>query len=266
MNILDEIIAHKRKEVADRKRAFPIEVLKRTELYAAPTLSLREFLRRKDRTGIIAEFKRRSPSRGIINATASVEATTRGYADAGASGLSILTDEKFFGGNSEDLLRARKVNTCPILRKDFMIDPYQIAEAKSIGADAILLIAAVLDPLESKKLAAFAHDLGMEVLLEVHNEEELRENLQVGADLIGVNNRDLKTFTVSTDISKRLAPLIPSDVVKVSESGISNPRAVADLRLHGYEGFLIGENFMRHAQPEMAAAEFMQQLERVTGK
>lgn len=263
MNILDEIIAHKRKEVADRKRAFPIEVLKRTELYAAPAVSLKEFLRRKDKTGIIAEFKRRSPSKGIINADASVETTTRGYADAGASGLSVLTDEKFFGGSSDDLSRARQVNSCPILRKDFTVDAYQVAEAKSIGADAILLIAAVLDPLESKKLATFAHDLGMEVLLEVHNEEELRENLQVGADLIGVNNRDLKTFKVSIDVSKRLAPLIPREVLKVSESGISNPEAIAELRLHGFEGFLIGENFMKHAKPEVAAAEFMQALNRI---
>ena len=263
MNVLDEIIAHKRKEVADRKRAFPIEVLKRTELYAAPAISLREYLRRKDKTGIIAEFKRKSPSKGIINANASVETTTRGYADAGASAISVLTDEKFFGGRTEDLLLARKANSCPILRKDFTIDAYQVAEAKSIGADAILLIAAVLDPAESKKLAAFAHELGMEVLLEVHNEEELRENLQVGADLIGVNNRDLKTFSVSIDVSKRLAPLMPRDVLKVSESGISNPEAIAELRSHGYEGFLIGENFMKHAQPEVAPAEFMQQLNRI---
>lgn len=266
MNILDEIILHKRKEVADRKRAFPVEALKRSELFSAPAISLKEFLRRKDKTGIIAEFKRRSPSKGVINSDASVEATTRGYAAAGASGLSVLTDEKFFGGSNEDLLAARKANTCPILRKDFTIDTYQIAEAKSIGADAILLIAAVLDPAESKDLAAFAHQIGLEVLLEVHNEKELLDNLNVGADLIGVNNRDLKTFNVSTDVSKRLAPLIPDHVIKVSESGISNPEAIVDLRSHGYEGFLIGENFMKHAQPEVAAAEFMQQLNRIAKK
>lgn len=266
MNILDEIIAHKRKEVAERKKVVGLQRLELSPYFAAPAISLTEHLRRRDKTGIIAEFKRRSPSKGVINAGAPVERTTRGYADAGASALSVLTDEKFFGGSNEDLLRARAANTCPILRKDFTIDQYQISEAKSIGADAILLIAAVLTPAESKHLAAFAHELGLEVLLEVHNEKELLENLEAGADLIGVNNRDLKTFSVSTAVSKRLASLIPDSVLKVSESGISDPEAIADLRAYGYEGFLIGENFMKHKAPEMAAAEFMGQLNRIIQK
>ncbi len=266
MNILDEIIAHKRKEVAERKKTVSFQMLEQRQYFSAPSISLTQHLRRADKTGIIAEFKRKSPSKGIINADASVEITTRGYADAGASALSVLTDEKFFGGSSEDLVRARRANTCPILRKDFTIDEYQIVEAKSLGADAILLIAAVLSPAESRSLAAFAQGLGLQVLLEVHNEKELLDNLGAGADLIGVNNRDLKTFTVSTEVSKRLASLIPDNVLKVSESGISDPDAIADLRSYGYEGFLIGENFMKHPAPEAAAAEFMLQLNRIIQK
>lgn len=266
MNILDQIILHKRMEVADRRKVIPLNVLEESQYFTRTAISLKEYIRRKDKTGIIAEFKRRSPSKGVINENVSVETTTRGYADAGASALSVLTDEKFFGGSNEDLLRARKSNSCPILRKDFTIDNYQIAEARSIGADAILLIAAVLDPHQSKQLTQYAHALGMEVLLEVHNEQELLANLEAGADLIGVNNRDLKTFSVSTDVSRRLASLIPDNVVRVSESGISTPEAIADLRTYGYEGFLIGENFMKHPQPETAASEFMAKLKALNHK
>ena len=260
MNILDEIILHKRAEVSERKKTAPLNLLEQAPHFSRPAISVKEFIRRKDKTGIIAEFKRKSPSKGIINARASVEDTTRGYVEAGASALSVLTDEKYFGGSNDDLLCARTSNDCPILRKDFTIDKYQIAEAKSIGADAILLIAAVLDPAEATRLADYAHQLGLEVLLEVHNEDELRANLGVGADLIGVNNRDLKTFSVSIDISRRLASLIPANVVKVSESGISSPETIADLRSYGYEGFLIGENFMKHPDPRAAATDFMKHL------
>lgn len=260
MNILDEIISHKRREVDERKIALPVKALEQSEYFSTAAVSLCDYIRRKDKTGIIAEFKRRSPSKGMINAEAPVGRTTRGYADAGASALSVLTDHKFFGGSNADLLEARRHNSCPILRKDFTVDEYQIIEAKSIGADAILLIGAVLEPHQSKQFAAFAHSLGLQVLLEVHNEKELQDNLMVGADLIGVNNRDLKTFSVSTEISKRLAPFIPQEVIRVSESGISDPETIADLKTYGYEGFLIGENFMRYAEPEVAADEFMNHL------
>ena len=260
MNILDQIIAHKRTEVAGSKARISITDLEKQPYFKRATVSLKEFIRRKDKSGIIAEFKRRSPSKGIINAHASVERTTGGYADAGASALSVLTDEKFFGGSNQDLISARQNNSCPILRKDFTIDEYQIAEAKAIGADAILLIAAVLRPEESVKLAAFAHNLGLEVLLEVHNETELRDNLTAGADLIGVNNRNLKTFGVSTEVSKQLSGLIPAGVVKVSESGISDPLAIVELKGYGYEGFLIGENFMKQPEPEKAPADFIREL------
>jgi indole-3-glycerol phosphate synthase len=266
MNILDQIIEHKRKEVKERKDVFPVKALEQGSFFSRPTLSLTASVARKDKSGIIAEFKRRSPSRGIINGNASLERITKGYVDAGASALSVLTDQQFFGGSNEDLSIARKNNSCPILRKDFTIDEYQIVEAKSIGADAILLIAAVLRPQESKKLADFAHSFGLEVLLEVHNEEELHHHLGAGADLIGVNNRNLKTFTVSTDISKRLAAMIPDGVVKVSESGISTPEAIVDLRNFGYNGFLIGENFMKQINPEIAAADFIRKLEDLSTK
>ena len=263
MNILDQIIEHKRKEVSDRKSLYPIKLLEQSIFFSSPTVSMKKYVTRRDKTGIIAEFKRKSPSKGIINAHAPAERTTIGYMQAGASAISVLTDKQFFGGSNDDLVTVRKFNYCPILRKDFTIDEYQIIEAKSIGADAILLIAAVLDPKESKAFAELAHKLGLEVLLEVHDEDELKRNLEVGADLIGVNNRNLKTFEVSIEISKKLAPMIPDTVVKVSESGISDPKTIVELRDYGYTGFLMGENFMKHSRPEEAAMEFVQELKKV---
>lgn len=260
MNILDQIIEHKRKEVAERKSLYPVKLLEQSIYFATKSVSMTKYIQREDKTGIIAEFKRKSPSKGIINAHASVERTSIGYMQAGASALSVLTDKQFFGGNNEDLMIARKFNFCPIIRKDFTIDEYQIIEAKSIGADAILLIAAVLDPKQSKEFTTLAHSFGLEVLLEVHDEDELEQNLEIGANMIGVNNRNLKTFEVSTDISKRLAPLIPKGVVKVSESGISSPETILELKKFGYEGFLMGENFMKNSRPEIAAREFMESL------
>ena len=260
MNILDEIIAYKRKEVEDNKNLYPVKLLEQSIFYQSPTVSLKKYVQREDKTGIIAEFKRKSPSRGVINAYASVEQTTIGYMQAGASALSVLTDKKFFGGSNEDLKVARKFNFCPILRKDFTIDEYQVIEAKSIGADAILLIAAVLETKQIKDLTQFAHALGLEVLLEVHDKEELQPNLDSGADLIGVNNRNLKTFEVSIEASKQLAPLIPSTAVRVSESGISSPETILELRDFGYQGFLIGENFMKHSRPEEEAKMFTDRL------
>jgi indole-3-glycerol phosphate synthase len=260
MNILEQIVEYKKKEVAERKSLYPEKLLEQSIYFKTQPVSMKKYILRPDKTGIIAEFKKKSPSKGIINAHASVERTTIGYMQAGASALSVLTDKPSFGGSSEDLTIARKFNFCPIIRKDFTIDPYQVIEAKSIGADAILLIAAILDPTLSKDLAAQAHSLGMEVLMEVHDEDELKANLNVGADLIGVNNRNLKTFEVSIEISKRLAPLIPDNVVKVSESGISDVQTIVELRKHGYKGFLMGENFMKHSRPERAAMEFMEKL------
>lgn len=263
MNILDQIIAYKIKEVEERKKLRPVSSLQQTEYFQRPTLSMKQFIRDKNRTGIIAEFKRKSPSKGIINAEASVEQTTKGYADAGASAVSVLTDMPSFGGSSEDLVNARRSIVIPIIRKDFTIDEYQITEAKSIGADAILLIAAVLTSEQLRTLTEFAHSLKLEVLLEVHDEEELKKSLDADADLIGVNNRNLKTFEVSLDTSKRLAKLIPDSVVKVSESGLSKPDSIIELRQSGYEGFLMGENFMKDKQPGLAAKSFMDELRKM---
>src|SRR5688572_9735975 len=170
MNILDQIIEHKRKEVAERKELYPLKFLEQSIFFGSQPVSLKKYVQREDKSGIIAEIKRKSPSKGVINPHVSVERTSIGYMQAGASALSVLTDKNFFGGSNDDLTTARKFNFCPILRKDFTIDSYQIVEAKSIGADAILLIAAALDEAQLKSLTAFAHAIGLEVLLEVHNE------------------------------------------------------------------------------------------------
>ncbi len=263
MNILDQIIEFKRKEVTERKSLYPVKLLEQSIYFSSPTVSLKKYLLREDKSGIIAEIKRKSPSKGIINPHVSIERTSIGYMQAGASALSILTDKQFFGGSNEDLTTARKFNFCPILRKEFVIDEYQITEAKSIGADAILLIAAVLSSEEVEKFTAFAHSLGLEVLLEVHNEMELNSNLNADVDLIGVNNRNLKTFELNIETSKRLASMIPDRVIKVSESGIESPEAIIELKKYGFKGFLIGQTFMQNSRPEQAAMEFIKELKRV---
>ncbi|MBI1769251.1 MAG: indole-3-glycerol phosphate synthase TrpC [Bacteroidetes bacterium] len=260
MNILDQIIAHKKKEVAERQTIYPVKQLEQSVLFSRSTFSLKESLQQKNVSGIIAEFKRQSPSKGVINADADVEQTTKGYIDAGASALSILTDKYFFGGSNTDLIKARSINACPILRKDFVVDEYQVIEAKSIGADVVLLIGAALSPQRLRTLATFAHSLNLEVLLEVHSLEELQMHLSSKADLIGVNNRDLKTFEVNLDVSRKLSEHIPEEVVKISESGIAYPETVIELRKFGYEGFLMGENFMKQNRPEVAAREFIESL------
>lgn len=266
MNILDTIIAHKRTEVAQRKTAAPVQVLEQSPRFKAQPISMTEFIRNPEKSGIIAEFKRRSPSKGDINTAVPVEQVTVGYARAGASALSVLTDTKFFGGSTDDLVLARAKNQIPILRKDFTIDEYQIVEAKSMGADAILLIAAALEPAEIKSFCTSAHALGLQVLLEVHNEEELHANLDANADLIGVNNRNLKTFELSIEVSRRLAPMIPDHVVKVSESGIESVDTIMELRKYGYQGFLMGQNFMQHANPDVACKTFIDALRKASPK
>jgi len=260
MTILNEILEHKRKEVDERKSLYPVKLLQQSIYFPTSCVSLKKYLLREDKSGIIAEIKRMSPSKGVINPHVSVERTSIGYMQAGASALSILTDKQFFGGSNDDLTTARKFNFCPILRKDFIIDEYQIVEAKSIGADVILLIAAALEPRKLKELCTFAHSLGLEVLMEVHDDVELNNNLKAGADLIGVNNRNLKTFEVSVEISKRLSELIPDSVVKVSESGIESPEVILDLKNYGYRGFLIGQTFMQNSRPERAAMDFIKEL------
>lgn len=262
MSILDQILEHKRKEVGERKSLYPVKLLEQSIYFPTQPVSLKKYIQREDKSGIIAEIKRKSPSKGVINQYVSVERTSIGYMQAGASAISVLTDKNFFGGSNEDLTIARKYNFCPILRKDFMIDEYQIIEAKSIGADVILLIAAALEPETVKKLTAFAHSFGLEVLLEVHNREELQATMDAGADLIGVNNRNLKTFELSIEVSRSLAPLMPKGIVRVSESGIESPETILELREYGYEGFLMGQNFMQHSRPEEACKEFIEELKK----
>lgn len=260
MNILDQIVSHKRKEVEERKSLFSVKLLEQSIFFPSQPVSLKKYLLREDKSGIIAEIKRKSPSKGMINPYVSVERTSIGYMQAGASALSVLTDKQFFGGSNDDLTIARKFNFCPILRKDFMVDEYQIVEAKSIGADVILLIAAVLDTETIKKFTQQAHSLGLEVLLEVHNEEEVVRNLSTGVDLIGVNNRDLKSFEVNIDTSKKLSSIIPDQFIKISESGIDTPDQIQELKKYGFKGFLMGEKFMKHSRPEKACKEFIDDL------
>ncbi len=260
MNILEKIVSVKHKEVEERKSLYPVKLLESSLYFSSPTVSMKKYLLREDKSGIIAEIKRKSPSKGDINPYVSIERTSIGYMQAGASALSVLTDKDFFGGSSDDLRVARKFNFCPILRKDFIIDEYQVIEAKSIGADVILLIAAILTPQQIKQLTTLAFSLGMEVLLEVHDEQELQANLDSGIALIGVNNRDLKTFEVSIDTSKRLSALMPKEVVPVSESGIDQPALIKELKSYGYKGFLIGETFMKSSRPELVAKDFIAQL------
>ena len=259
MNILDKIIAQKEKEVTERKALYPVKLLERSTFFESPTVSFKKYLLREDKAGIIAEFKRRSPSKGDINKYADVERTSIGYMQAGATALSILTDKEFFGGKNEDLTQARKFNYCPILRKDFVIDEYQIIEARSIGADVILLLANVLSPSKIKELAEFARSLGLEVLLEIREKEELSA-LNEFVDVVGINNRDLKDFTVNVSQSFELGKLIPNDFIKISESGLDSAKTILELKQAGFRGFLIGETFMKNSRPERACADLIKEI------
>ncbi len=259
MNILEKIVIHKRAETGERQKLYPLELLKKSIHFQAPCVSLKQYVLRPDKCGIIAEFKRRSPSKGDINPYADVEKISIGYMQAGASALSVLTDEKFFGGSNDDLKTARKYNYCPVLRKDFIIDPYQIYEAKAIGADAVLLIAAILSAEEIRRFTRLTHDLGMEVLLEFYDEQEL-EKYTEEADLVGINNRNLKDFGVNLDHSVQMAKQLPAAAVKIAESGIERPEDVMRLKKAGFDGFLIGTLFMKEVHPERACRQFIQSL------
>lgn len=257
MNLLEEIISFKKKEILHCKEKHPVTELIKSKMFERIPLKLTDYIKDKDKTGIIAEFKRKSPSKGIINEESTIEEVTTGYFRSGASGLSILTDHEFFGGSIADLKRARQLNPLPILRKDFILDEYQITEAKAAGADAILLIAAVIHRQQAKELARYARSLLLQVVLEVHEADEI-DHLNEFVDIIGVNNRDLRTFTVDTERSAELACVIPEGIVKISESGISSPIIIKKLRKCGYDGFLIGESFMRSPEPAKAFFDFVQ--------
>jgi indole-3-glycerol phosphate synthase len=258
MNILEQIVAYKKTELAALKDTVTISALEQSEFFQRETLSLKKTLQDKSRTQIIAEFKRRSPSKGSINETANVVEVTSGYTAYGASAISVLTDSKFFGGSEGDLIAAR-LNAIPILRKDFIVDEYQIIQAKSIGADIILLIAACLTPMQVKQFAQTANKLKLEVLLELHAENEI-DHICDEIDFIGVNNRNLKTFTVDLDQSVRLAEKIGSSRLKIAESGISNPKNILYLKSYGFDAFLIGEHFMKQADPAASFGKFINEL------
>lgn len=258
MNILEQILDHKKKEVAERKKELDIRSLQKEAFFKRETLSLKQFVSDPAKTGIIAEYKRRSPSKGVINDRDSVASVTGMYAAFGASGISVLTDDHFFGGSLNDLVAARD-NEVPLLRKDFIIDEYQVWEAKAFGADVILLIAACLSPTEVKQLAKSARNLGLEVLLELHGETEL-EHICDEIDLVGVNNRNLKNFEVDLEHSVRIAERIGDQFIKIAESGISNATNITYLKQHGFKGFLIGEYFMKQDNPGQAFKEFTNSL------
>ncbi len=259
MNILEKIVIDKRKEVTSKKEFIPIGAYERFPFFSRETVSLAENLKNSD-TGIIAEFKRKSPSKGWINKDADIEDIAFDYEKAGVSGMSVLTDEIYFGGTMDDLLIARENCNLPLLRKEFIIDEYQIIEAKAIGADAILLIASILTKAQIKLFSELAKSLNLDVLLEVHNEAELQKSIMSSLDIIGVNNRDLKSFEVSLETSKKLSELIPSHFVKISESGISSVNSIKELQPYGFQGFLIGENFMKTVDPGQSAAQFIRDL------
>lgn len=259
MNILDKIVKDKHKEVNLKKELIPIKAYEHLPYFDMKTTSLAKKLEGST-TGIIAEFKRKSPSKLIINDTALVEDVAFGYEKAGVCGMSILTDEIYFGGTMDDLMIARENCSLPLLRKEFIIDEYQIIEAKSIGADAILLIASILTRAQIKQFSELAKSLHLDVLLEVHNEEELHKSIMPSLDMLGVNNRNLKTFDVSLETSKQLSQLIPDDFIKISESGISSIEAIKELRPYGFKGFLIGENFMKTDNPGKSAKQFIKSL------
>ena len=259
MNLLDKIIIDKRREVKLKKSIIPVSQLEASVLFNSRTYSMSKLIKNSP-IGIIAEYKRRSPSKDIINNNHSVEDVVLGYQNAGACGISVLTDGKYFGGSLDDLLLAKAAINIPLLRKEFIIDEYQILESKAHGADVILLIASVLTRQEIKNLSEFGQSLGLEILLEVHNLEELEKSILPSLDLIGVNNRNLKTFEVNLDYSKQLASKIPDEFVKISESGISSAEVVKELQQFGYQGFLMGEHFMKTKNPGEAAANFIKQV------
>jgi len=260
MSILDTIIEEKRKHVAECKKLIGQHEFEHEPLFNRKTISLKERMLQPNSSGIIAEFKRQSPSKGIINDKVLPQIITKAYQDAGVAGVSILTDTPFFGGFPDDVILSRKELSIPILRKDFIVDEYQLFEAKALGADVILLIAAVLEKEEVAHLAKIASSLGLEILFEVHDSEEL-EKICPEVTVVGVNNRNLKTFAVDLDQSMQLAKLIPDNFLKISESGIENPETIKKLKLSGLNGFLIGESFMKTDNPGGACKRFIEQLQ-----
>jgi len=259
--ILDEIVANKRKEIEQYKPLSSIERFREKGFFwEISNRSLKQSLLAEGSSGIIAEFKRKSPSKGWFKTKElEVEPVVRQYNDKGAAGISVLTDEVYFGGDLDDLIQAKVISDIPVLRKDFIVDEWQVAEAKAFGADVILLIAACLSPAEVKQLAAFTKTVGLEVLLEIHNEDELA-HICDEIDMVGVNNRNLKNFEVDINTSLQLIDKIPPDKPAIAESGISKVETIVTLKKAGFKGFLIGETFMKEPDPGNAFSEFINQL------
>lgn len=261
-NILEKIVANKRIEVLEQRQKYSIDNLLQKITDSDNNVSFKESLS-KSSTGIISEFKRRSPSKGWIFEKAEIKDIIPQYAAGGAAAISILTDFLFFGGTFEDFKDAKKLTTVPLLRKDFVIDEYQLYQAKVLGAGAVLLIASCLSPKEVKLYAAKAKGLGLDVLLEIHNEKELN-HINEYVDVVGINNRNLSSFVTDVNISFELGDKIPSEFLKISESGISHPQTVLELRQAGFRGFLMGENFMKTNDPGKALFNFIEEVKSLT--
>lgn len=254
MNILDQIVQRKKEEIEFSKLKISVQQLKDSAFFGEETYSLKETL--KTKSGIIAEFKRKSPSKGIINGNVSPLDVTSAYENSGASAISVLTDRDFFGGSPADILQIREQISIPVLRKDFMVDDYQLYEAKNMGADVVLLIAACLSVSQVQELTDLAHQLGLEVLLEIHTEEEL-QHYNKNIDLVGINNRNLKDFRVDLEHSVRLKNLLPKETLSIAESGIYSVEDFMYLKEKGFDGFLMGEYFMKNEDPGNAFREFV---------
>ncbi len=254
-NILDRIVLDIKEKIVTAKKKRPEELLRDSSLFGRDTISFADAIRTPGASGVIAEFKRRSPSKGIINGDADVRTVTAGYQASGATAVSVLTNETFFGGCNEYLTSARDELTIPILRKEFIVDPYQIVEAKSIGADFILLIAEILTKAEVEEFTEFAHSLGLEVLMELHDEDQLGKIIP-SLDAVGINNRNLKNFEVDIDLSIKMAKSLPKKTIKIAESGLSDPKVALRMRKEGFNGFLVGEQFMKQSDPVQGCADF----------
>jgi indole-3-glycerol phosphate synthase len=259
-SILQEIIVNKRKEVEERKEKNTVKTLESSIYFPTTPISLKSYLSRDNSSGIIAEIKRKSPSKGFFKEHISVENISISYMQHGASALSILTDRKYFGGTQEDLKTARIFNFCPILCKDFIIDEYQIIEAKSYGADVILLIADILDKNKLKQLARFAKSLQLEVLFEIHSEEELDKVSLQEIDHLGINSRNLNTFEVNVSIFETIRKKLPSTQSVIAESGLKDPSFIKKLKNIGFSGFLIGEHFMASTNPGKACGKLVDEI------
>ncbi len=266
MHILEKIVKHKLQEVDTRKHRTPLAQLRQSDYFSRATNSLLSILQENRAPAIIAEFKRKSPSKQAINLDANLIGVTEGYSDAGAAAISILTDEHFFGGSDSFLTQVRsELPTMPLLRKEFIIDEYQIYEAKAIGADIILLITEILTKEQVATLSQLARSLELEVLLELHSSEQI-DKYHESVSYVGVNNRDLKTFSVDYERSKKLYDMLPAKVPKVAESGLSDPQVVAMLYEYGFNGFLMGEHFMRDNDPGAECARFIETAHTLVGR